>query len=56
MVVTEFLRQTEIFVLTLSKTPPGVSLTYMKVVLIYSLVFFLVELGNKNWSLVLVWF
>lgn len=56
MVVTGFLRQTEGFVLTLSKTPPGVSLTYMKVMLIYSLMFFLVELSNKNGSSVLGWF
>lgn len=52
MGVTQFLRQTEVFALTLSKAPPGVSLTYMKVMLIYSLVVFF-PCGIKQQKLVL---
>lgn len=49
-------RVSEGFVLTLAKSPPGGSLTYVKVMLIYSLVFFLVKLSNKKWSSVLFCF
>lgn len=46
-------RVSEGFLLTLAKSPPGGTLTYVKVMLIHWLGGFLMKLSNKKWSSVL---